>query len=508
MGYEPPIRSGMSQPVHSEGDGIVVATSALGPRTIATLSGCALASTGYVLGATWLESPWLGLPLGLWLIAAGIGGTHLWAVRAPSQAVGATVRVRPRRKLQVPFRDSFTKDNLIATVMELSGVPARSVDSARRKVIDLTEQAGLKLTPRALRIGLDLSQRDFERVRSAGASGLVPDLAIEWVRAEAGLLTDAPRQAMAFDALVRREPESRGQAGGGDAHLFLPEHPNQPAAWYSWATPPTAGFGTTFPSRVDPAAVRLEGIDFAEPLHARLAADMIVAAATLAAHPARRPGGLRAALRGGALDESLSRAAAEVAMIRLGGTLEDLLAAAKRRETALPAAARAAARVLSAWTTTWQPHPGTPPIHHERHRLAQLACEFIPEEPEAFLRLGSTQIAAFEDAGAMASFAAAARMLRSSSATCETDQLAFVQAEITLGEPNGLTLGRVAAGLALLWATTPSESLAYLRDDVLDDLQHSGWLANREQDRKLLSDVIVALERMNGETPVRRAEAA
>lgn len=498
----------MSQPVHSEGDGIVVATSALGPRTIATLSGCALASTGYVLGATWLESPWLGLPLGLWLIAAGIGGTHLWANRAGLSAAGSTVRMLPRRKTQLPFRESFTKDNLIATVLELSGVPARSVESARRRMLDLTEQAGLKLTPRALRIGLDLAQRDFERLRTAGATGLTPDLAIEWVRAEAGLLSDAPRQALGFDALVRREPETRAQAGGGDTHVFLPEYPNQPAAWYAWAAHPMIGFGTAFPSRVDPAAIRLEGIDFNEPLHTRVAADLIVAAATLAANPVRRPGGFRAALRGGALDEPVSRAAAETALLRLGGTLEDLLAAAKRRETTIPAAARAAARALSGWATNWQPQPGTPPIHHERQRLAKLAAEFLPEEPEALLRLGATQIAAFEDSGAMASFAAAARLLRASGSTCDSDQLAFVQAEITLGEPSGLTLGRVAAGLALLWATTPCSSLGYLRDDVLDDLQHSGWLANREQDRKLLAEVIAALDRMDSDGSVRRAEAA
>ena len=500
----------MTHPVHSamgdRGDTVVI-SSGLGPRTISTLCGCALASTGYVLGATWLESPWLGLPLGLWLIGAGIGATHLWASRINP---AAAARTQSRRRLQVPFRESFSKDNLVATLMELSGVPARSVDSARRKVIDLSTQAGLQLTPRAIRIGLDLSQRDFERLRSAGATGLVPGLAIEWVRAEAGLLTDAPRHALAFDALLRREPETRSQTStaGGDAHLFLPEHPNQPAAWRDWSPPTELGYGTTFPSRVDAASIRLEGLDFTDPLHTRLAADLIVVATTLAAAPTRRPGGFRSALRGGALDADLARTASELAMIRLGGTLEDLVAAAKRRETSIPPAAQTAARALSAWCTTWQPQPGTPPIHHERHRLAQLAAGLLPDEAEAQLRLGAAQIAAFEDASALTSFAAAGRLLRRQNASCIADPLAFIQAEITLGEPGGLTLGRVAAGLCLLWATTPTASLAYLRDDVLDDLQHTGWLESREQDRKLLASVLQGLGQIDGDSPALRAEAA
>jgi len=318
----------------------------------------------------------------------------------------------------------------------------------------------------------------------------------------------APRQALEFDALLRREPEGRGHPNAGDAHLFLPQPPGQPAAWHDWSPPPAPGFGTTFPARVDPAALRLDGLDFADPIHCRLAADVIIVAATLAAGPTRRPTGFRSVLRGGTLDESLARSAVEVAMLRLGGTLEDLVAAAKRRETRVPATAFAAARALSAWITTWQTQPGAPPIHHERHRLAKLAADLIPGEAEPHLRLGAAQIAAFEDAAAITSFATAGRLLRSRGTVCGTDPLAFIQAEITLGEPSGLTLGRVAAGLCLLWATTPQSSLDYLRDDVLDDLQHSGWLEGRDQDRKLLADVLDELARIDADELPRRAEAA
>lgn len=493
----------MNHSVHSEDGAIPLLVPGFGPRTVTTLCGCALASTAYVLGATWLESPWLGLPLGIWLIGAGVGAAHLYARRGASLH-GAAGRAR----LRVPrgFAASLTPDNVIATVMELSGVPARSVESARRRVKELADHAGLKLTPRAIRIGLDLSQRDHERLCAAGASGLAPGLAVEWVRAPAGLMTDAPRDAAAFDALVRREPESRG--GSGAAAVFVPEHGEFRAAWKDWAAPNSPGYAQTFPARLDPSAIRLDQCDLADPMHARLAADVIVLAAALGAGPARRPGGLRSVVRGGALDAETARAATEVAMLRLAGTLEDLAAAADRNETSVPPAARGAARVLSAWLTTWQNQPGTPPIHHERCRLAQLAADILGDEPEAALRLGATQIAAFEDRAAMATFRRARDMLRADGRACPTDPLAFIQSEIELGAPNGLTLGRVAAGLVLLWATTPADSAHYLRDDLLDDLRHSGWLAQREQDCKVLAEVLDELARDEDRRTGLRAEAA
>ncbi|MBX3406087.1 MAG: hypothetical protein KF869_04910 [Phycisphaeraceae bacterium] len=493
----------MNHSVHSDDGAVPLQVPGFGPRTVTTLCGCALASTAYVLGATWLESPWLGLPLGVWLIGAGVGAAHLWTTRGPAiTAAAGRGRVRVPRGLAA----SLTTDNVLATVMELSGVPARSVQTARRRMREMADNAGLKLTPRAIRIGLDLSHRDHERLCAVGASGLAPGLAVEWVRAPAGLMADAPHDAAAFDALVRREPEGRG--GSGAAAVFVPEHGEFHAAWKDWAAPASPGYAQSFPVRLDPGVIRLEQCDFADPLHARLAADIIVLGAALGAGPARRPGGIRSVIRGGALDNETARSAVEVAMLRLAGTLEDLAAAADRNETSIPPAARSAARVLSAWLTAWQAQPGTPPIHHERCRLAQLAAGFLDDEPEAALRLGATQIAAFEDRAAMTTFRRARDMLRADARACPIDPLAFIQSEIEMGAPNGLTLGRVAAGLVLLWGTTPADSAHYLRDDLLDDLRHSGWLAQREQDCKVLAEVLEELARDEDRRRSVRAEAA
>lgn len=52
-----------------------------GPRLSCALSGCALAAVSHYLGASWLSEPWLGLPVGAWLVGAATGITHFLASR-------------------------------------------------------------------------------------------------------------------------------------------------------------------------------------------------------------------------------------------------------------------------------------------------------------------------------------------------------------------------------------------------------------------------------------------
>jgi hypothetical protein len=129
--------------------------------------------------------------------------------------------------------------------------------------------------------------------------------------------------------------------------------------------------------------------------------------------------------------------------------------------------------------------------------LASLACEGFEKHAPQVLRLAAAQFAAGHDDDALRSLQWGVRVLRSSNAECTVDPLAFVQSEIELGQPGGLSTGRIAAGLALLWATTETSRHPFLRDDLTDDLRHAGWLMGRDHDRAVLERVMLTLEAMD-----------
>ena len=70
-----------------------------------------------------------------------------------------------------------------------------------------------------------------------------------------------------------------------------------------------------------------------------------------------------------------------------------------------------------------------------------------------------------------------------------------------MGTASSMVLGRVAAGFCLLAAQHDYERLEFLRDDLLEELDHAGWLLGRDQDTALLRGVFEELHR------VRRAES-
>ena len=78
----------------------------------------------------------------------------------------------------------------------------------------------------------------------------------------------------------------------------------------------------------------------------------------------------------------------------------------------------------------------------------------------------------------------------------------MLSCELEHGPYSPMTLGRVAAGICLLCASSPTERLAYLRDDLLEDMRYSGWLVGRDTERAVLIDVFRAIER------ARRGESA
>jgi hypothetical protein len=104
------------------------------------------------------------------------------------------------------------------------------------------------------------------------------------------------------------------------------------------------------------------------------------------------------------------------------------------------------------------------------------------------------QIATGQAEAGIRSLLWARRRLAANAVDCAVDPLPFVQSEIAMACNNDLSLGRVAAGLTLLFATSPVANHPYLREDLADDLNHAGWLSGRSSDRELLMRVMRELE--------------
>ena len=68
-----------------------------------------------------------------------------------------------------------------------------------------------------------------------------------------------------------------------------------------------------------------------------------------------------------------------------------------------------------------------------------------------------------------------------------------------------MTLGRVAAGVCLVCATSAPERLPFIRTDFMDDVRYSAWLVGRDQDRAALYDVFRVVERALAEPRARQA---
>jgi hypothetical protein len=144
----------------------------------------------------------------------------------------------------------------------------------------------------------------------------------------------------------------------------------------------------------------------------------------------------------------------------------------------------------------------------ERRQWVEACSAYLGDEPESHLRLAAARIGAFEDDEAMVSLGRAFQMMRVSGEQPLSDPLAFVLAEMEVGSSNSMALGRVAAGLAIAWATTPAASLDYLRDDLIDDLRYSARLLGRDQDHAFLKRVMGEMDRLRSESmtmPVRAA---
>jgi hypothetical protein len=441
------------------------------------LCACAVIATAAWLGTAWVREPILGLPAGMWLILAGA-----LAVRTSER------RETPGRRTPIEHLGRAA----LAGAIDLAsraferlpaalGVPSRITAAAECRLCRWVDAR--RREPRPVRIGVSLPAHLVEALepgRSAHGA--------EWVRLPAGRpAVDAAETGL--DAIVSLD-------GSGRVAICTPESPQREAAWFDWGLPRPLAYASVFPTRLDVARVTFDAPDWRDPRQLDVLRALAETAGALARTSARLS--LRDRVRGRRpLDPpqpALGRLAPpDAALLRLCRSARLVLEAGAHPSPMLVAAARAG----GAWLATAPGRVGP----RERRELAEILARACPAEPEAHLRLAAVRFADGDDASSHEALEAAQRLMSRCPMHPLGDHVAFLQAEIELGEASPLTLGRVAAGVCLVCAATPPDALAYVRDDILDDLRYTGWLVGRDHDRAAVIDVFRVVERFRRELP-------
>lgn len=444
------------------------------PRSASVLVGSSafIAAAAY-LGVGWLRELTLGLPVGVWLILAAMAAEWLTSKSRNAQEVSA----RADRVFAFP-RFAQVPGRALAAIWEAARSAARTLRVPASSFASIEDRMTARVVRRStsthpIRIGLDAGPDTRRALMDAESR-----LDVEWVILSPSANDQAAIRRHNLDALLR----TSGEGPGLPIRVVSREYPEREAAWYDWSTPRPLTYAAVFPLRVDVSRVTLESVDLGRDQQATLFASTLRAAAVLSRCPAR--------LR---LSDHLtgrSPSARRDEAVRTPNSLADrsmleLVDALVASGSDPSPVARAAGRVVSAWlasTEAWLDRD-------LRRKGVEAALSVVGEEPEILLRAAAVRLAMFEDDAAFDLFRTAERIIRSGTHPTLEEHLAFLQAELELGSPNPLTLGRVASGICLVCATSPREKVAFIRGDIMDDVRHSAWLVGRDQDRQVLREV-------------------
>lgn len=308
--------------------------------------------------------------------------------------------------------------------------------------------------------------------------------ALEWIAVSPNRSPDELCRRKCLDAVLRMDPK-------GNLLLVMPDARPRAAAWHDWSSERPVTFATLFPGRVDCAELVLPS-EATRPGATWFLRRLVEAASVFARHPSRLSALDRLNGRTPRIDllqavelpptGDPSRDAQRLVVNALWDGLKEAQA------THLPGCVPAA-RVVSAFIA------GADDELPDSTRVDMaLACaNLAPDEPEVHLRLAAACFAAQLNDQGMDALLRGERLLRDRPMKAGTNQVPFLQAELEAGGGRSISLGRVAAGIALVCASLESSHLAYFRDDVLDDVSHSDWLIPKEQDRQLILDVFHAI---------------
>ncbi len=283
-----------------------------------------------------------------------------------------------------------------------------------------------------------------------------------------------------FDAVV-------GTSADGSPEVILRESPGRDAAWFDWGTPRPLSYPALFSPRLDCARISCPGEPRTED-QTRLFRALIEAACVLARSEARtdltdRLAGRVPADRRRDGDVARDRAAWN-AMWRLAEVLDASSGSGDHSISSLNAAA---GRIVGSWAATADDRLED----DRRRRFAEAAARNAPSEAESWFRLAAVRFATLDDIGGFEALTHARDLIRASSnPAINADQQIFVIAELSADDGQCTTLGRVAAGVGLLLATLPNDKIRYIADDLRDDLRYSGLLVGRDQDHRLMLEVV------------------
>lgn len=434
-----------------------------GPRTSAVLAASGMVCTAFGLGADWLATSYVGLPLGAWLVAGAGVAAHVWAggsmnpasLRRFFNARTTFARPLPAARTRFELEDTLSESAALQAGLGLARVGS-TLQRATARII--TRSSASTVT-----IGVDTTDAEFNAIVTAIGVFKPGGAEIDVVRADAGLVKEAPTDAKRYDALLRRSSE-------GEFFLFVPEIDGHPAAVEDWSRPGPLGYAACFPVRLDTSRVELGSPELHDASTCELVAALTTVIATLGRAPARlpSPNSLTAAIGGRSTLANFSGV--------LDGAIEHLAdsLATYSHEPKNAKLAAVAARLLLAHYATRSSHGGK----HNHLELAARAADLLNGEPEALLRLGAVQVASGHDAAALETFAKVCQDIRETNARCATDPMVYVMSESDLGQPDALTLGRIAAGVTLMYATVPQNTMTYMRDDTIEDLESTKRFAH------------------------------
>lgn len=517
-------------------------SSFAGPRTAAFLCACAGVAALAAMGVGAVGAPLLGLPLGAWMIAGVVGATHAVqsphgrvrhaarrlldrAGRARTSARGsswATLDALPTPAVpRLRLADAVNSaDRLRDAATAVRGISSRAAAASLRTINDQLDpalssaRAAIKPNRRysgPLRVTASMDSACASLLLTAAAGRAMSEQLAQWESAdpadEYGIVLDGPGSPRVGVVVYKRDPHTLViepvRRGRDQAEHNAHEH----EGWDDWSTPLPTGYAGLFPLRLDAARVTLTQSGDSPLIDDGTAAALIVALAEAAGELTRCAGRRTAAGTRERRQAGPSRTPGpdvNAALRALAAALSDRLndAADPSRDPAC----RAAARVLSAWAVSSHSAMTEP----ELLSIAQLAAGVLADEAAVLLRLAAAEYAAGEERRGTGTLVRAYRLLRRENAACAVDPLAFILAELELGTPGPLTLGRVAAGVTLLWATSPDENLTYLHDDLLEDLHDAGRFGHKSHEVAALGGVIAALDaaRVSDEPPTRLSKAA